>query len=55
MLSLQEICKKQLLNCNIEKENITVTDLCTMCNKENLFSHRGSNGKRGLGCAILSL
>jgi len=55
MLSLQDICKKQLLNCDIEKENITVTDLCTMCNKDHLFSHRGSSGKRGLGCAILSL
>jgi YfiH family protein len=29
-------------------KSICVSPLCTCCNKELLFSHRGSNGKRGL-------
>ena len=32
--------------CGIQK--IYVSPLCTCCNKDVLFSHRGSNGKRGL-------
>ena len=37
------------------KENIAVTNLCTCCNGETLFSHRASNGKRGNLAAFLSL
>lgn len=39
----------------ILKENIAVTNLCTCCNSETLFSHRASNGKRGNLAAFLSL
>lgn len=31
----------------IKKEHIQVTDICTCCNPEYLFSHRTSQGKRG--------
>ena len=35
-------------------ENISVTDVCTCCNTELLFSHRGSNGRRGnLGAFLM--
>lgn len=34
---------------------ITVTDICTCCNKNHLFSHRGSKGRRGNLGAFLSL
>lgn len=37
------------------KENISVTNLCTCCNSEMLFSHRASQGKRGNLAAFLAL
>lgn len=43
------------INLGINKENISVTDTCTCCNKKLLFSHRGSNGKRGTLCAFLEI
>ena len=37
------------------KEHIAVTNLCTCCNHETLFSHRASKGKRGNLAAFLAL
>lgn len=39
----------------IPKEQISVTDICTCCNPEYLFSHRASQGKRGNLAAFLGL
>lgn len=39
----------------VPKENIIVTDICTRCNPELLFSHRVHGEKRGNLCAFLSL
>ncbi|MCT4544191.1 MAG: peptidoglycan editing factor PgeF [Vallitalea sp.] len=44
-----------LLDAGINEKNITITDICTKCNKKELFSHRGSNGKRGSLAAIMEL
>lgn len=44
-----------LLDAGIEKELLSVTDLCTCCNPEFLFSHRASHGKRGNLSVILCL
>lgn len=44
-----------LLEAGVRKENIAVTNLCTCCNSEILFSHRASNGKRGNLAAFLAL
>jgi YfiH family protein len=44
-----------LLESGIVEKNITKTDLCTMCHKEILFSHRGSHGERGSLVAIMAL
>ncbi len=42
-----------LRKAGIKKENMDITDLCTCCNCEYLFSHRASHGKRGnLNCFI---
>ena len=35
------------LDAGLQPQQICTTDICTSCNKENLFSHRASNGKRG--------
>lgn len=43
-----------MLNAGIKKENIDVTDICTCCNSDLLFSHRASNGERGsLGAFLI--
>lgn len=54
-LDLWEANKINLLNVGILSENITVTDICTCCNSNTLFSHRASQGKRGNLGAFLML
>ncbi|MCP1101610.1 peptidoglycan editing factor PgeF [Aequitasia blattaphilus] len=44
-----------LVNAGIRQENIYTTNICTCCNSDALFSHRGSKGKRGNLSAILML
>lgn len=39
----------------VKPEHIQVTDLCTCCNPDYLFSHRASHGKRGNLGAFLGL
>lgn len=42
-----------LTDAGIRPEHISVTDICTCCNPEYLFSHRASHGERGgLGAFI---
>ncbi|SHI29911.1 peptidoglycan editing factor PgeF [Parasporobacterium paucivorans] len=44
-----------LREAGIQAENITKPDICTCCNKQTMFSHRGLEGKRGNLAAILML
>ena len=44
-----------LLDAGIKREDLSVTDLCTCCNPEFLFSHRASHGRRGNLSVILCL
>lgn len=44
-----------LLEAGIKQEHLSVTDICTCCNPNVLFSHRASQGKRGNLGAFLSL
>ncbi|MBD5456062.1 MAG: peptidoglycan editing factor PgeF [Lachnospiraceae bacterium] len=44
-----------LREAGILPENLEVTDVCTCCNKDYLFSHRGSQGKRGNLGAFMEL
>ena len=44
-----------MLEAGVKKENIAVTNICTCCNSDVLFSHRASQGKRGNLAAFLSL
>lgn len=39
----------------VREENIHVTDICTCCNPEYLYSHRASQGKRGNLGAFMGL
>lgn len=54
-LNLWEACKTVLIDAGVLPENIAVTDICTCCNPELLFSHRASHGKRGNLGAFLCL
>ena len=44
-----------LLEAGVWPGHLSVTDICTCCNPEFLFSHRASHGKRGNLGAFLSL
>ncbi|MCD8148909.1 MAG: polyphenol oxidase family protein [Clostridiales bacterium] len=44
-----------LLEAGVLREHLSVTDICTCCNPDLLFSHRASHGKRGNLGAFLSL
>lgn len=54
-LDLWEANRQVLLEAGILAEHLAVTDICTCCNPEFLFSHRASKGKRGNLAAFLSL
>ncbi|MEE1314975.1 MAG: peptidoglycan editing factor PgeF [Faecalimonas sp.] len=44
-----------LLEAGVPRKQIAVTNLCTCCNAETLFSHRASQGRRGNLAAFLAL
>ncbi len=44
-----------LLNAGVKKEHLAVTNVCTNCNPDVLFSHRASQGKRGGMAAFMAL
>lgn len=54
-LNLHEANKRNFINEGVCSSNIEITDVCTCCNSEILFSHRATKGKRGGLCAFLML
>ena len=44
-----------LLGAGIQPEHLNITNVCTCCNSEKMFSHRASHGKRGNLAAFLQL
>ncbi len=54
-LDLWEANRRVLLGAGILEDHLAVTDLCTCCNSQYLFSHRASQGKRGNLGAFLEL
>lgn len=54
-LNLWEANRSVFLEAGILEENIAVTNLCTHCNPEILFSHRSTGDKRGNLSAFLAL
>ena len=54
LLDLHRANYYNLTGAGILPEHINVTDICTCCNPDFLFSHRASHGKRGnLGAVIM--
>lgn len=54
-LDLWEANRQVLLKAGVRENRIAVTDICTCCNSEYLFSHRASKGRRGNLAAFLGL
>ena len=55
MIDLLETNRQILVNCGVKAENITLSDLCTNCNSELLWSHRATKGQRGVMCAMMCI
>ena len=54
-LDLWRANEEVFLEAGIRRENLAVTNLCTHCNQEVLFSHRATGEKRGNLSAFLAL
>ena len=54
-LYLWNVINLTLLKCGVRQENILITDVCTRCNPDLLFSHRIHHEERGNLAAFLSL
>lgn len=55
MIDLLETNRQILVAAGVKNENITVSDVCTNCNCELLWSHRATKGKRGTMSAFMCI
>lgn len=54
-ISLQEIIRHTLEAAGVRHENICLSNICTKCNRDIYFSHRGDHGKTGSLAAFMQL
>ncbi len=54
-LNLWEACRLNLLEAGLDDANITVTNLCTCCNPQHIFSHRATGGRRGVTVGMIEM
>lgn len=55
MIDLLETNRQILVKSGVKPENIVVSDLCTNCNSELLWSHRATKGHRGTMSAFMCI
>ncbi|MBQ1717416.1 MAG: laccase domain-containing protein, partial [Ruminococcus sp.] len=55
MVDLLETNRQILVAAGVKNEDITISDLCTNCNSELLWSHRATKGRRGTMSAFMCL
>lgn len=55
MLDLKGVNAARLRQLGVPAEQISVSGLCTMCMPETFWSHRATNGRRGVQAAIITL
>ena len=55
LLDLWRANEAILISAGLKREHIFVTDICTRCNADKLFSHRACGGKRGNMGALIRL
>lgn len=54
-LDLHKACLINFINAGVPREHIALSDLCTCCNSNVLYSHRASKGMRGNLAAVMML
>lgn len=54
-IDLQRFIKRTMINQGIREENICMSEICTKCNNDIFFSHRGDNGRTGSMTSIMQL
>jgi len=54
-IDLKAIIRHDLMKKGLKEENLMDMELCTKCEKDNFFSHRGHKGKRGLMAAAMRM
>lgn len=54
-LDLQKVIEEQLKQNGIKQKQIVNSQICTKCNNEYYFSHRGDKGKTGSLCAMMQI
>lgn len=55
MIDLALANKLLLMKAGVSEDSIVISDLCTQCSSDLLWSHRATNGKRGTMSAFMSL
>lgn len=55
MIDLLETNRQILVSAGVKPENITVSDVCTNCNSDLLWSHRATKGHRGTMSAFMCI
>lgn len=55
MIDLKEANRQILVSVGVKPENITLSDLCTQCHSDFLWSHRATRGDRGTMSAFMCL
>ena len=55
MIDLLETNRQIVIKAGVKEENIVLSDLCTKCNSDLLWSHRATNGHRGTMCAFMCI
>jgi len=55
MADMLECNRQILMSCGVAAENITLSDLCTRCSSDFLWSHRATKGDRGTMCAMMRI
>ena len=55
MLDLAQVNRDLIMECGVRNEKISVSDMCTKCNNELFFSHRGQNGKSGTLAGVICM
>lgn len=55
MLDLIETNRQIIISAGVNANNIVLSDVCTSCNSDLLWSHRATGGKRGGMCALMCI
>ena len=50
-----EAARERLRQLGVTEDRISVSDLCTMCMPDVFWSHRATNGRRGVQAAVITL